>query len=439
MDQSIMRFADASARTSAIGTPTEGMVTYLDDVNQIEVYDGAAWVDQQAPILSEGTAGQYLQSNGTAGSQWVDLEIADDIITTEGDLIIGGASGVAQRLGIGGDGFVLTSNGTTATWEIGGGGGGAPVIYTLPSGFSQSEEVLDADIPYAFDFSGSTFEISVVDANGNFLENFSADSTVTLSAEAALIYFNNDTGSEQVVTRTNPVAAQTEISSISTTIISTTQSVTLTEETPVILIGGGGGGGAGDGNGNGGVGGGGGGSGFLTIGTLSAGTYTATIGAGGAGGAIEQDGSTGGTTSIGALSANGGGGGERGIAAGYSGGGGGDGGSGGGGGGSTDRSTTARGGGSGGGNGADGQEGGQYFTSAAPGGSGSGDQRDGFEFLFRETNYAGGNGGAANSENTGQNGTDGEGGNGGSVFIGQQSDAPGGNGGDGLIVLVTGV
>jgi len=37
-------------------------------------------------------------------------------ITTQGDLIVGGASGIAGRLAIGSNNFVLTSNGTTATW-----------------------------------------------------------------------------------------------------------------------------------------------------------------------------------------------------------------------------------------------------------------------------------------------------------------------------------
>lgn len=49
MDQSVMRFADAAARTAAfggVGEPVlaEGMVTYLMDTNKIEVYDGSAFV-----------------------------------------------------------------------------------------------------------------------------------------------------------------------------------------------------------------------------------------------------------------------------------------------------------------------------------------------------------------------------------------------------------
>jgi hypothetical protein len=43
-------------------------------------------------------------------------------ITTTGDLIIGNGSNSATRLGIGTNGYVLTSNGTTATWAAATGG-----------------------------------------------------------------------------------------------------------------------------------------------------------------------------------------------------------------------------------------------------------------------------------------------------------------------------
>lgn len=43
MDQAVMRFADSAARGSAIAAPTQGMVTYLDDVDSMQVYTGSAW------------------------------------------------------------------------------------------------------------------------------------------------------------------------------------------------------------------------------------------------------------------------------------------------------------------------------------------------------------------------------------------------------------
>jgi len=45
MQQSVMVFASSAARTSAIsGILAEGMVTYLQDTNSLEYYDGSAWV-----------------------------------------------------------------------------------------------------------------------------------------------------------------------------------------------------------------------------------------------------------------------------------------------------------------------------------------------------------------------------------------------------------
>lgn len=43
-DQVVTPFASASARDSAITSPTEGMICYLQDSNLICTYDGAAWV-----------------------------------------------------------------------------------------------------------------------------------------------------------------------------------------------------------------------------------------------------------------------------------------------------------------------------------------------------------------------------------------------------------
>jgi len=42
--QVVMVFADAAARTSAIASPEEGMISFLKDTNSTEYYSGAAWV-----------------------------------------------------------------------------------------------------------------------------------------------------------------------------------------------------------------------------------------------------------------------------------------------------------------------------------------------------------------------------------------------------------
>jgi hypothetical protein len=53
MDQSVMVFASDAARSSAIPSPSAGMVTYLTDVNQMQAYNGTAY----APIAGSGGAG----------------------------------------------------------------------------------------------------------------------------------------------------------------------------------------------------------------------------------------------------------------------------------------------------------------------------------------------------------------------------------------------
>jgi hypothetical protein len=44
MDQSVMVFANDASRGSAIPTPTEGMVSYQNDLDILQTYNGAAWV-----------------------------------------------------------------------------------------------------------------------------------------------------------------------------------------------------------------------------------------------------------------------------------------------------------------------------------------------------------------------------------------------------------
>jgi len=64
MQQAVMRFADAAARGSALGTATgtavplaEGMVTYLDDANYMQVFDGTNWRDTSVGIGSNVVQG----------------------------------------------------------------------------------------------------------------------------------------------------------------------------------------------------------------------------------------------------------------------------------------------------------------------------------------------------------------------------------------------
>jgi hypothetical protein len=55
MDQSVMTFADSTARDAAITSPTEGMFCFLKDTDGVEYYTGSSWV----PFTSGGGGGGF--------------------------------------------------------------------------------------------------------------------------------------------------------------------------------------------------------------------------------------------------------------------------------------------------------------------------------------------------------------------------------------------
>ena len=71
-------------------------------------------------ITLAGTLG--ISSGGTGQATAAAAFNALSPITTTGDLIIGNGTNSATRLGIGSNGYVLTSNGTTAAWQAASGG-----------------------------------------------------------------------------------------------------------------------------------------------------------------------------------------------------------------------------------------------------------------------------------------------------------------------------
>ena len=71
MDQAVTIWANATARNSGILAPIEGQISYLQDTNLFQAYNGSAWVDQASlggtatAALTAGTA-TYSVTSGTA-------------------------------------------------------------------------------------------------------------------------------------------------------------------------------------------------------------------------------------------------------------------------------------------------------------------------------------------------------------------------------------
>ena len=57
MQQTVLVFASATARDAAVPSPSEGMIAYVKDVDQLQTYNGSAWLPRS-----------YSQATGTAST-----------------------------------------------------------------------------------------------------------------------------------------------------------------------------------------------------------------------------------------------------------------------------------------------------------------------------------------------------------------------------------
>jgi hypothetical protein len=93
MQQTVMSFATAAARTTALsGVLAEGMVSYLQDTDVVQIYTGAAWVSLDDPNAIQNT-----------------------IVTAKGDIIGATAASTPARLAVGANNTFLVADSTAAT------------------------------------------------------------------------------------------------------------------------------------------------------------------------------------------------------------------------------------------------------------------------------------------------------------------------------------
>jgi hypothetical protein len=81
-EQTVMVFADASARTTALsGVLAEGMISYLKDTNSTEYYSGSAWVAIGGGGSSAGKVLQVVQGTTTTSTTISSTSLTDTTIT----------------------------------------------------------------------------------------------------------------------------------------------------------------------------------------------------------------------------------------------------------------------------------------------------------------------------------------------------------------------
>lgn len=117
-EQTVMVFASSTARTTALsGVLAEGMVSYLQDTNAVEVYNGSAWVGVSgAGDVTEVQAGTGISVASGTGPIPVVTNTMATAIDAKGDLVVGTGADSFARLAVGGtNGHSLQVDSSTAT------------------------------------------------------------------------------------------------------------------------------------------------------------------------------------------------------------------------------------------------------------------------------------------------------------------------------------
>jgi hypothetical protein len=178
-EQTVMVFASSTARTTALsGVLAEGMMSYLQDTNSVEVYNGSSWV-------------------GVGGSS---------PLTTKGDLY--GFSTVDARLPVGTNGHVLTADSAQTLgikWAAPAGGGSTVKIhYANPSAnFTSSSATIVDMTGYSITFTPTSATNNILvscsisfDYNGQIELDVQVDGTT----EHRINYYSNTNASQKATT-----------------------------------------------------------------------------------------------------------------------------------------------------------------------------------------------------------------------------------------------
>lgn len=126
-DQAVQVYDDATDRSTVLGTAVaEGMVTYLKDVNTVQVYDGSSWVVVTSdPTITSSTATAYTIDSTDSG-QYLQF-------TNAGTVTIANTTNFdpAQQTQLFADGTALTIVGDGNVTLSGAGVSGTGVTFTV--------------------------------------------------------------------------------------------------------------------------------------------------------------------------------------------------------------------------------------------------------------------------------------------------------------------
>jgi hypothetical protein len=81
MQQSVQNFAGTAARSSAVTSPSEGMIAYLQDTDQISYYDGSNWVNAPGARPTLIAPQEKINISASTANGTVNINAATDSVT----------------------------------------------------------------------------------------------------------------------------------------------------------------------------------------------------------------------------------------------------------------------------------------------------------------------------------------------------------------------
>jgi hypothetical protein len=112
MNQSVIAFSNATARSSAITSPVEGMITYLEDSNSYQSWDGSAWVGlvpQSGNAIINGAFDIWQRGTSFAGTSFA---YTADRVLVDTSSVVSRSTDVPAGIGVA---YSLRHTGATAT------------------------------------------------------------------------------------------------------------------------------------------------------------------------------------------------------------------------------------------------------------------------------------------------------------------------------------
>jgi len=151
-DQTITPFASASARDSAITSPTEGMYAHLNDTNKLTHYNGSAWVPAASNIMVTPFKSTSTPSTYSSGA------------TTDMTITVGAAR--ADRLYAVGAHSRVEVVGGPADWELGLFDNGTQIAESHTSQGATVRTTMSAIVPWEPTTASHTLDIRVNRSGG---------------------------------------------------------------------------------------------------------------------------------------------------------------------------------------------------------------------------------------------------------------------------------